>query len=331
MLAPLVSIVTPTLNPGLRLERCIASVRRQTYSRIEHVVIDGGSSDQTLERLQASEVRWISEPDEGQASAINKGWRLANGDILGWLNADDELLPDAVQSVVAAFSSQPAVDWVVGRVEIREGQRGFVRRPSDPARPLRWAAQNLAAQPGSFVSRRALERIGYLDEELDYMMDFDLWVRLVDAGLRGKIVPRILAVFEVHAGSKSGSLSHSDFVMEEALVRLRTGRSRSGAAAIGRAAAIRAWESDVHDWHAVQQDVQQILKEDGFQRWTPDPNLIEAGFRAESLLIAIQGRRVALALDAASSTIWRCPEARARVAGSISRAWARGRYRALHR
>jgi glycosyltransferase involved in cell wall biosynthesis len=320
------------LNPGARLRRCIQSIGEQTYRRIEHLAIDGGSTDGTVALLESSGIRWISEPDDGQAAAINKGWRMAQGQILGWLNADDELLPDAVERAVGAFSSSRDVGWVLGWVEIREGRGGgFVRRPSDPARPLSWAAQNLAAQPGSFASRAALERVGYLDERLNYMMDFDLWVRLLDEGLPVKIVPRVLAHFEVHPDSKSGSLSHSEFVVEEALVRLRSGRSRSGALAVGRAAAIRAWEAGRHDPQSMREEQSAIADDPRLQGWPLDRDVVDAGFRAESLLMAIKERRFALAKDAAGAYIWRCPEARARLLGSMSRGWARVRFRILHR
>lgn len=327
----LVTVVTPTLNPGSRLERCIASVKRQTYARVEHLVVDGGSTDGTLERLEVSGVRWISEPDSGQASAINKGWRMAAGDLLGWLNADDELLPDAVEKVVDAFGSAPDVDWILGAVEIREESGGFIRRPADPAQPLAWAAQNMAAQPGSFVSRRAIHAVGYLDEALHYMMDLDLWVRLLDAGLRVALVPHVLAVFEVHPDSKSGSLSHSEFVIEEALVRLRSGRSGSGAVAVGRAAAIRALERNANDIGSMATEANAILRDPRLEPFSVEPVLVDAGVRAESLLMGIKKRRLELLRAGFGRYLWRHPEARARLGGAFARARSRLRYRVLHR
>lgn len=331
MVAGLVTVVTPTLNPGPRLDRCIASMKRQTYAAVEHLVIDGGSDDGTVERLESSGVRWISERDAGQASAINRGWRMAGGDILGWLNADDELLPDAVERVVEAFGSAPDVDWVVGRVEIREAGGGFIRRPADPAEPLAWAAQNLAAQPGSFVSRRAIEKIGGLDESLHYMMDLDLWVRLLDAGLRVATVPEVLAVFEVHPDSKSGSLSHSEFVVEEALVRLRSGRSGSGAVAIGRAAAIRASERNGGNLSSIMTEVNAILRDPRLEPFSVERELVEAGFRAEALLLGIKKHRLELVKAGVGAYLWHHPEARARLVGALGRGWARLRYRVVHR
>lgn len=331
MAAPLVSVVTPTLNPGTRLERCILSVKQQTYPRVEHLVIDGRSTDGTVARLASTGLRWVSEPDEGQASAINKGWRMADGQILGWLNADDELAPDAVERVVDAFSSAPDVDWVVGWVDIREADGGFIRRPADPGRPLTWAAQNIAAQPGSFVSRRALENVGYLDENLHYMMDMDLWVRLVDAGLRMEVVPNVLAIFEVHPGSKSGSLSHSEFVIEEALVRLRSGRYRSGAVAVGRAAAISMHERIEDDPDSARVEVERMADDPRLDGFPLERDLVEAGFRAERFLMHIKDRRFKSVKDVVDPLVWQCPEARARVLGAATRALARVRYRILHR
>lgn len=327
---PLVSIVTPTLNPGLRLERCLASVETQTYPHIEHLVIDGGSTDGTLKVLRSRGVRWISEPDDGQASAINKGWRLAGGEILGWLNADDELVPDAVESIVRAFASGN-IDWVVGAVEIREGRRGFIRRPADPNRPITWAAQNLAAQPGSFLSRHALEQVGYLDENLHFMMDMDLWVRMLDRGLRAARIPLLLAIFEVHGDSKSGSLSHSEFVIEEALVRLRSGRLRSGAVAVGRAAATRAWERKSLSVSSMKDEADRILADRRFMALKVDSDLVEAGGRAERLLLLLKSRQPEAVVSAFDIEIWRHAEARARVFASFTRGLARLRYVLLHR
>lgn len=331
MKSPLVSIVTPTLDPGPRLHRCIESVKRQTHARVEHLVMDGGSTDGTLEYLATSRVRWTSEPDTGQASAINKGWRIAEGEILGWLNADDELLPNAVERVVEAFSSGSRVDWVLGPVEIREKRGGFIRTPADPARPMTWAAQNMAAQPGSFVSRRAIEKVGYLDEKLHFMMDMDLWVRMLDAGLRVATVPGVLARFEVHAASKSGSLSHSEFVIEEALVRLRSGRSRSGAVAAGRAAAIRMWEGEAGHLESGHVEVDRVASDERLREFHMDPELVEAGFRAESLLLGIKNRDLTWIKEGFGAWMWRQPEARSRLFASAGRGWARLRYRALGR
>src|SRR3954470_8977333 len=108
MNTPLVSIVTPCLNPGWRLTRCLASVAAQTYPHLEHIVVDGGSTDETLALLESSKIRWISGPDSVKMEAMNKGFTLSSGAILSWLNADDVWMPDAVTRAVQALSTGAA-------------------------------------------------------------------------------------------------------------------------------------------------------------------------------------------------------------------------------
>ena len=234
---PLVSIVTPCLNPGERLVACLDSVAAQTYPRIEHVVVDGGSTDGTVELLRERGVRFVSEPDEGQAQAINKGFALADGDWLGWLNADDLLAPDATRLAMAAASQDPAAGWIYGRCEIRTGANSTVFDP--PARIERQTLQerNMLAQPGTLVARWALDRVGPLDERFHLVMDFDLWLRLVGARIPAIYVPEVLAVFEIHEGSKTGSVPPREWALEGARAMLENGHTSDGAALLGRTAA----------------------------------------------------------------------------------------------
>src|SRR5918992_2241290 len=116
--APLVSVVTPSLNQGRYLREAIESVRAQTYSPIEHVVVDGGSTDETLDILsEYDHLRWVSEPDRGQSHALNKGFAMATGEIFGWLNADDAYEPHAVAAGVAALGEVGLVYADVTRVD----------------------------------------------------------------------------------------------------------------------------------------------------------------------------------------------------------------------
>ena len=117
---PLVSIITPSYNQGQFIDATIQSVLGQDYAPIEYLIIDGGSTDNSLEVIRRYEDQiayWESQPDRGQAHAINKGLQHANGEILGWLNSDDVLLPDTVSRVVSAFGEYPHVDVVYGRLE----------------------------------------------------------------------------------------------------------------------------------------------------------------------------------------------------------------------
>ena len=233
---PLVSIVTPCLNPGERLARCLDSVAAQTYPHVEHVVVDGGSTDGTVELLRERGVRFVSEPDDGQAQAINKGFALTNGTWLGWLNADDFLTPRSAERAMAAAARRPSAGWIYGQCEIREGSERSIFEP--PARVGRRTVRerNPLAQPGTLVARWALERVGPLDEELDLVMDFDLWLRLIDAGVPALYVPEVLAVFEIHADSKTGSIPPRDWALEDAAAMLKLGHTGDGALLLGRIA-----------------------------------------------------------------------------------------------
>jgi GT2 family glycosyltransferase len=320
---PLVSVITPTLDPGDRLQRCIESVRAQTYPRIEHVVVDGGSKDGTVGFLEESAgLVWISETDSGQASAINKGFRLATGSILGWLNADDRLTPEAVDLVVDALRREPAVGWVFGDVEIIDGTTRELAHPAPIDKPLRWAARNLAAQPGSFHPRWALELVDYLDESFHYMMDCDLWLRMIGRGVQTKYIPRTLAIFEVHEASKTGSVSHAEFVKEEARARLNSGLDRSAAVAFGRAAAWVAFRSGCHDELALQEEIEAIMDS------LPDRSrvrleIVRAGAKAERAILEVKRNRLRGLRHLFAPAAWRYPETRARLRDAATREIAR--------
>jgi GT2 family glycosyltransferase len=242
MLDPIVSIVTPCLNPGARLARCLDSVAAQTYGRIEHIVIDGASKDGTTELLRASRgIRWISEPDTGQAKAINKGFDLASGEILTWLNADDLLKPDAVERVVSAFDHMPGLGLAYGDcLIVEDGVEVLTWRP-----PRRLTLQSIESgssipQPGAFVARSALQRVGRLDESFELAMDVDLWLRLLGAGIECRRVTGVVSIFELHGDSKTGSLPRRRFFEETARAFLLAGLPHGAALALGQGAAAAA-------------------------------------------------------------------------------------------
>jgi glycosyltransferase involved in cell wall biosynthesis len=201
---PLVSIVTPSLDQGEYIEEAIASVLAQDYPHIEHIVIDGGSTDGTLEVLERyAHLRWVSEPDQGQSAAVNKGFRMARGDIYGWLNADDYYLPGAIAAAVAALRDSNAALVHGGWRQIDE--RGELIRdvgvvPFDYRRQLERA--NLVCQPGAFFTADAFRAVGGIDESYRYAMDYELWLKL---GARFPVieVDRIQAAYRYHARSKS--------------------------------------------------------------------------------------------------------------------------------
>ncbi len=187
MTQPLITIVTPCLNSAATLPAALASVRTQAGGDVEHVVIDGGSTDGTLEILRGAHgITWISEPDRGLSDAMNKGVGLAHGEFIGWLNADDYYLPGALEHVRRALADRPGALWLTGpcRIvneagrEIRRGvtvyKRFFLRRYSRRLLLI----QNFVAAPATFVRRSAALEAGGFDERFKYSMDYDLWLRL---------------------------------------------------------------------------------------------------------------------------------------------------------
>lgn len=224
LVPPLVTVVTPCLNPGWRLTRCIASVQAQSYPHLEHVIVDGGSTDGTIEVLQSTDsARWISEPDTGQANAINKGFAMGKGDILTWLNADDEFLPQAIERSVAAITAS-GVGWSYGDCELVYPDKKELWRSPDQleADSFDWIMP--IPQPGWFVTRRALDEVGYLDETFKLAMDFELCLRLLAHEVPHRRIPAALARFEIHSDSKTGSNSYVAFLDENARAMSKVGR-----------------------------------------------------------------------------------------------------------
>jgi glycosyltransferase involved in cell wall biosynthesis len=184
---PLISVVTPCLNARATLEEALASVRAQDYDRVDHVVVDGGSTDGTLELLEKTEgIRYVSEPDRGLSHAMNKGIAMAQGDVIGWLNADDLYLPGALAKVAKAFEEHPDALWATGRCRIVDGAGSEIRKPVTAYKNLLlrhysyplYLTQNFISAPATFVHRRGHEQAGLYDERFRISMDYDLFLRL---------------------------------------------------------------------------------------------------------------------------------------------------------
>jgi len=194
---PLVSILTPSFNQAAWLPHNLASVACQTYPRIEHIVMDGGSTDGSVEVLRAAggSVIWVSEPDRGQSHAVNKAFGASHGEIIGWINSDDAYFDcRVIEDIVTAFQEYPEVDVVYGHLAqvAPDGTiiwLNWVPRFSE--RLLRIV--NFIGQPVAFMRRRALPD-PMLDESFDFTMDYALWLRLVEAGARFMRINRITAV-----------------------------------------------------------------------------------------------------------------------------------------
>lgn len=204
MKEPMVSIVTPSFNQGHFIEETILSVKNQDYPNIEHIVVDGGSTDNTLEILRKYEstynLRWVSEPDEGHADAVNKGFRMAKGEIIGWLNSDDVYFDRGViRAVVEAFQRHQEADIVYGDCVYIWEDGTILRIQCVPGfRYSRLLRGCILEQPAVFFRRHVVES-HQLDKRLKVAIDYEYWLRIGKHYCFYRL-PRILAADRNHRG-----------------------------------------------------------------------------------------------------------------------------------
>lgn len=238
-----ISLVTPSFNQAEFIRRTIDSVLEQRGDfELDYRVVDGGSTDGTIEILKSygGRLRWQSEKDDGQVDAINKGLRAADGDIVGWLNSDDVLMPGALQRVADAFRAHPDREWLHGRCMIIDAQDREVRRWVSAYKDFRsrhhsfenFLTENYVSQMTAFWRRDAMEAVGYLDPTIRFAFDYDLFVRLAARG-EPLYVEEPIACFRWYETSKSGS----GFVVQLAETQ-RIGSTHRDATAWTKA---RAW------------------------------------------------------------------------------------------
>jgi glycosyltransferase involved in cell wall biosynthesis len=201
--------VTPSYNQGDFIRSTIESVLSQDYPRVEYIVMDGGSTDQTAAIVSeyAGRLTWISEKDRGQSHAINKGFQMARGEIVAWLNSDDVLLPGAVTHAINAFERTPQAGAVYGEGYLMNREGVFTRRfpATEPFNLWKLAyLSDYVLQQSTFFRRAAVEQVGWLDESLHYALDWDLLIRL---GLRFGLqyIPQYLGALREYPEAKSFS------------------------------------------------------------------------------------------------------------------------------
>lgn len=208
---PLVSVITPSYNQNAYLEATLRSVLQQAGVRIEYLVVDGGSTDgsvETIRRYAGSLSWWVSEPDRGQADAINKGFRRAQGEIVAWLNSDDLYLPGALASAAAVMQAHPEAGMVFGDALTIDARGRPINRlgfdgwgtAQPPLEEL--LGFRIICQPAVFMRRSVLEQAGYLDSSYHYMLDHHLWIRM--ARLAPVLhVPQVWAAARHHPAAKN--------------------------------------------------------------------------------------------------------------------------------
>jgi glycosyltransferase involved in cell wall biosynthesis/SAM-dependent methyltransferase len=206
---PKISIVTPSYNQGKYIERTVRSVLLQRYPNLEYILMDGGSTDDTLERLQHYRNQFsyfVSERDRGQADAIAKGFARSSGEIMAYLNSDDLLAPDALHFVARFFQENPSVDWIYShRCTVDDNDRViwyWILPPHINFLMRRW---DYIPQETCFWRRRLFEKTGNIDRSYKFALDYDLFVRFMNQG-HGRRLNRFLGVFRDHGASKTKQL-----------------------------------------------------------------------------------------------------------------------------
>lgn len=208
-LMPKISIVTPSFNQGQYLERTILSVLEQNYQDIEYIIIDGGSADNSVEIIKKYEKYlkyWVTEPDRGQSHAINKGFTKATGELFGWLNSDDYLVPGALATIADIYLTNPAAGAYVGAGEYVNGKGRVLLRKEPEEVSLEslydWLDIFHFMQPSCFFTREAWLYAGGLDESIHYAMDLDLWFKIAKRFIFAR-TNKLLSRSLVHSSAKT--------------------------------------------------------------------------------------------------------------------------------
>ncbi len=218
-----ISIVTPSYNQVQFIERTIESILGQKYPDLEYIVMDGGSTDGTVEILKkySDQIIWKSEKDGGQSEAINKGLHMASGEIVAFLNSDDTYEPDALLRVADFFQNNPDFKWAYGKCKIVNEYGKEIRKPITAYKNLllkkysykKLLAENFISQPATFWKRELHKELGYINEDEHYTMDYEFWLRIGQKYPAG-VIKSYLANFRMYNTSKSGSLTNPQFIDE---------------------------------------------------------------------------------------------------------------------
>jgi len=221
MTHPYLSIITPSYNQHEYLEDNLKSIKSQEYPHFEHIVIDGGSDDRTVDLLKEYEdmynLRWISEQDRGQSHAINKGVEMAKGDWIGWQNSDDFYLPGAFNKFVRTLERNPESDLICGDLLIVDeyGEEIGRKYSIPPSKFIQKHWSLFTSNQALFIHRQVFESVGLLEEDYKYVMDADLFWRITKADFEITLIPEFLGAIRKHEGAKTAN-SVNDRQQEEA-------------------------------------------------------------------------------------------------------------------
>lgn len=227
---PRISIVTPSFNQGAFIEEALLSVKEQNYPYVEHIVVDGASTDGTVEILQRysgrpgwEHLHWASEPDHGQSDALNKGFRMATGSIIGWLNSDDRYRPSCFATIAQEFSEHKEADVVYGDYTWidEKGSVIRIRREIEFNRFILCYHRVLyIPTPSSFFRPRVFEEGNWIDTRLHYSMDYEFFLRLASKAYHFHHVSSLLADFRWHGQSKSAAHSREQVAENSAITMM---------------------------------------------------------------------------------------------------------------
>ncbi len=208
---PKISVITPSFNQGKFIEKTIRSVLEQNYPNLEYIVIDGGSNDNTLEVLKKydEQIEWVSEPDNGQTEAINKGLRRSTGQILSYLNSDDTHQPQTLKVVADYFINNPESKFVFGRGRLIDAQDQEIGFYADaPTNSTVLARHCTISQPTAFWRREVYDEIGEFDECYQFSMDYEYWIRVAKKYDLDYLSDKILANTRIHQEAKTKAFTH---------------------------------------------------------------------------------------------------------------------------
>ena len=219
-----ISVIIPSYNQGHFIEKTILSVLDQSYKKVELIIIDGGSTDNTADILQKYDPGisyWRSEKDKGQSHAFNKGLEIASGDYIGWINSDDVYYPGTFEAVIENLSSDPQTDVLFGDYDYIDETDNLIHRKKEiqfnPSEAY-WTGKCNHANLAGFFKRKCFEKAGPLDESLHYAMDYDLYLRFGLMNCRFVQIRRPLGAYRIHSGSKTKQ-SRDKMLAEVSLVQ----------------------------------------------------------------------------------------------------------------